>query len=107
MVLSFQTVAEVRFGALDARWGESRLRQLEDRLARTTVVSVTESVTSAYARLKHKLKSQGHGLWNKHHDGDRWIAATAVAYALPLATHDTVFQDVPELELITELHGGS
>jgi hypothetical protein len=31
---------------------------------------------------------------------DSWIAATAVAYRLPLATQDDDYADIPGLELI-------
>jgi predicted nucleic acid-binding protein len=77
IVLSVQTVAEVRFGALDAGWGEQRRRQLEERIAKVTMAAITDHVISVYARLKQQLKAAGHGLGQKIHDGDRWIAATA------------------------------
>jgi predicted nucleic acid-binding protein len=102
IVLSVQTVAEVRFGALDAGWGEQRRRELEERIAKVTMAAITDHVISVYARLKQQLKAAGHGLGQKIHDGDRWIAATAVANELPLVTHDRAFQDVEGLKLITE-----
>lgn len=103
IVLSFQTMGELRFGALNAGWGERRRDELEQRLARITVARATDRVVTAYASLKHELKQQGHGLWAKAHDGDRWIAATAVAYGLPLVTHDAIFDGIRELDLLTEL----
>jgi predicted nucleic acid-binding protein len=43
----------------------------------------------------------GHPLGSKVHDGDRWIAATAIRLGLPLASHDAVFNGAPGLELHT------
>lgn len=102
IVLAFQTVAEVRFGALNAGWQDRRRGELEVRIARAAVVGATDELTRVYAELKHELRSRGHGLWHKAHDGDRWIAAVALLHDLPLVTHDTVFHDVPGLALLTE-----
>lgn len=35
------------------------------------------------------------------HDGDRWIAATAIRLTVPLVSHDSVFQHVPGLEVLS------
>jgi predicted nucleic acid-binding protein len=45
----------------------------------------------------------GHPLHQKVHDGDRWIAATAVHLSLPIVSHDTIFLGVPGLDLLTAL----
>ncbi len=45
----------------------------------------------------------GHGLGQKIHEADRWIAATAMLLNVPLVAHDAVFRDVHGLELITTL----
>jgi predicted nucleic acid-binding protein len=76
IVLPFQTVAELRFGALNRSWGELRLRRME----RTRT---------------------GHPLWEKIHDSDRWIAASAVRLNVPVVSHDAIFRGVPGLELIS------
>ncbi len=38
MLLAFQTLMELRYGALRAGWGELRRRRLERRVGRLTVV---------------------------------------------------------------------
>jgi predicted nucleic acid-binding protein len=103
VILAYQTVAELRYGALRRNWGTRTLEEMEDRLRRVTVAPVDERTASIYAELKHECVNAGHGLGHKEHDGDRWIAATAVRYAVPLVSHDRIFNGAPRLELITEL----
>jgi hypothetical protein len=45
----------------------------------------------------------GHAIGQKLHDGDRWVAATAIRYGVPLVSHDGIFRGAPGLRLITEL----
>jgi predicted nucleic acid-binding protein len=60
---------------------------------------------AVHAGLKDQCLRNGHALGQKVHDGDRWIAATAVRYGIPLVSHDQIFKGVPDLELLTELEG--
>lgn len=69
LVLSFQTVAELRFGALNAGWGTRKRADLEVRLARAAVVGVDDALASAYAQLRHACVQAGHALGGKHHAG--------------------------------------
>jgi hypothetical protein len=45
----------------------------------------------------------GHGLHQRGHNADLWIAATAIRWRIPLVAHDAVFDGCPGLELRTEL----
>lgn len=101
VILSYQTVAELRFGALVRNWGEGTIQAMEERLRKATVAQVDDPTASAYARLKAECRRLGHPLHQKIHDGDRWIAATAIRYSVPLISDDGVFRDAPGLELIT------
>ncbi|SRR6266508_4894336 len=103
LVLAAQTVAELRFWAHHRGWGDPRRKQLEERIAHLRVAAVDDRLTVVYADLKDQCLRNGHALGQKVHDGDRWIAATAVRYGIPLISHDQIFKDVPELELLTEL----
>ena len=58
---------------------------------------------AAYVDLRVWCMQHGHGLGQKSHEADRWIAATAMLFEVPLVTHDAVFRDVDGLELITTL----
>jgi len=101
--ISFVTVAELRFGAHHAGWGPARLQKLEARLATAEIVWPGPSLVDSYVKLRHDCATTGHGLSHKDHEADRWIAATALWLRVPLVAHDTIFTDIPGLNLITTL----
>lgn len=98
-VLSFQTVAELRFGALRQGWGAHRLDRLDERVAQAHVVWAGPELLDAYVELRVRCEKVGHALAQSHHDADRWIAATAVRLGIPLVSHDSVFEGAPGLML--------
>ncbi len=78
--ISFQTVAELRYGAYQARWGERRLGALERFLKAFTVVHSTDGICTHCARVLALSKHRGRNM----EISDAWIAATALELALPL-----------------------
>lgn len=96
-VLPFVVVAEMRFGAEVAGWGERRRGVLDRLVARAGVVPPLDEVTDAYVDLRAWCVRTGHGLGAKDHEADRWVAAVAVASGYPLATEDAIFDDVVAL----------
>lgn len=98
-VLPFTVVAEMRFGAEVARWGERRRGVLNQLIARAGVVPPIDTVTDAYVHLRTWTVRTGHGLGAKDHEADRWVAAVALAAKLRLATEDSIFDGVPGLLL--------
>lgn len=103
LAVAAQTVAEVRYRALAAGWGERRLAVVERLVHRALVLPIDDETVWAYARLHAAAKHIGHPLHQKEHTGDLWIAATAIRWHLPLAAHDAVFIGSPGLDLRTEL----
>lgn len=101
VLLAFQTVMELRFGALRAGWGELRRHRLERRIAGLTMLQPDDQMVLVCAQLRADCARTGHALGDKLHDGDRWIASAAIRLGLPLASHDGVFKGVPGLQLIT------
>lgn len=99
--ISFQTVAEVRYGALLRNWGTTRLRRMETEIARTEVVHSGSELIRTYAELRVAGQRIGHALCQREHDADRWIAATALRLGVPLVSNDGVFENTPGLELET------
>jgi predicted nucleic acid-binding protein len=103
--VSFATRAEALFGASLAGWGSRRVRRLNDSLSSVEVVWPGYEVTDAYIRLRAWCHRTGHGFAGKAHEADRWIAATALWLDLPLVTHDRLFLDVKDLQVLTRLDG--
>ena len=101
--ISFVTLAELRFGAQHAGWGTARLQKLDARLSAAEVVWSGPDLVETYVRLRHDCAATGHGLSQKEHEADRWIAATALWLHVPLVTHDAIFKDAPGLQTITAL----
>jgi predicted nucleic acid-binding protein len=94
-IISFITVAELRFGGTVAKWGPKRLQRLEDKLNGARVVWPIPGLVDTYVKLRAWCVENGHGLHQKNHEADRWIAATAI--------HDGIFFNVKDLKLITKL----
>lgn len=70
-IVSFVTVAEVRFGAQLAGWGAPRLQRLEERLARARIVWPGPELVVANADLRTACVRIGHALGQKEHEADR------------------------------------
>ena len=97
-ILPFAVVAEMRFGARVAAWGSRRTAALERLIANTQVSPPLPEVIAAYVDLRTWCVRNGHGLGAKDHEADRWVAATALAGDLPLATDDGIFDGVHGLK---------
>lgn len=100
ITVSRQTQAEVLFGARVSGWSSGRLDQLHRRLADFPSLPVTAAVVEAHAKLRAECQGRGHALAQKVHMGDAWVAATAIAYDLPLAAIDGIYREAPGLRLI-------
>ena len=101
--ISFVTVAELRYGARRADWGDSRLRRLDARIASVETVWPGPELTASYVELRDACARRGHALSQRVNEADRWIASTALWLGVPLVAHDSVFRKVPGLTLLTTL----
>lgn len=101
ILISFITVAELRYGALRAGWGPKRRNELERIMDTAKVVWPGQGLVSEYATLRMECLAVGHGLAEKSNEADRWIAATARYVRVPLVSHDGVFAGAPGVELLT------
>ncbi len=101
LIVSFSTVTEMRYGVLKAGWGELRRRSLERDLSRFVVVQPDDRLMNVCAQLRASCERVGHGLSDKIHEADRWIAATAIRFDIELVSDDAVFRDVPGLTVVT------
>lgn len=99
LCLSFVTIGELYLGAEKDNWGDKRKSELEEKLKNYVVLPYDKVVAERYARVVTWLQRQGLSISFP----DAWIAATALAFELPLVTHNAKhFVPVPDLQLITE-----
>jgi tRNA(fMet)-specific endonuclease VapC len=100
LFLAAVSVAELRYGALVAGWAPDRRHRLDQVVAATTVIPVTDALLTTAAELRYECRQLGHPLENRVHANDLWIAASAVHLGLPLITADQVFAGVPGLTIL-------
>lgn len=100
MVIALQTRAELLSGSLQGDWGPARLSTLHDLLDGTVTLAPNLRVAQSYAELTAAAAGTGHALANKIQTGDRWIAATAIAFDLPLLTGDAICLGAPDIRLL-------
>lgn len=80
--LSFQTIAEIRYGALLKNWGRRRRQELEAFLGSYTILGYTDELADRWAKVMLEARQAGRRL----EAGDAWIAATALLLGVPLLT---------------------
>ena len=97
--LSFQTVAELRFGAVRRGWGATRMARLEAEISRAEIVHTGPDLIDVYVGLRVACEQAGHALSQREHDADRWIAATALRLGISLVSNDRIFEHAPGLVL--------
>ena len=102
---SFQTAAELRFGAIRRGWGQARMLRMEAKIDRVEVVHSGPELVAVYAQLRAGCEAAGHALAQKAHTADRWIAATAIRLGIPLVSNDGIFRGATGLELETLASG--
>lgn len=98
-VISFQTVAELRYGAIRRHWGRARMLALDAKIQRVEVLHTGPELVSVYAQLHADCEAAGHALGQKEHTADRWIAATAIRLGIPVVSNDRIFRGAPGLVL--------
>jgi predicted nucleic acid-binding protein len=96
--VSVITVAELRLGVLNAATLETRARRMATlRLVESLKpLPVDDAVADAWATLVATLRATG----RKAPINDSWIAATAIARRIPIATQDDDYEGMPGLSVI-------
>jgi predicted nucleic acid-binding protein len=98
VAVSVITVGELRLGVLAADSGPIRARRLETLSAAEALdpLPIDARVAHAWAALRLALRDAG----KRMPINDSWIAATAIANGMPVASQDGDYDDVPGLEVI-------
>ena len=99
LLISFATLAELRFGARKRNWGVQRISILNDILYSYLVVYADDAISHTWAEVMWERERIGRPI----SENDAWIAACALRYDAPLITHNRKdFEAVPNLRLISE-----
>lgn len=98
VAVSVVTVGELRLGVLAAPDGPTRARRLETLSAAAALdpLPIDEGVAHAWAALRLALRDAG----KKMPINDSWIAATAIANDLAVASQDDDYDGVPGLRVV-------
>jgi predicted nucleic acid-binding protein len=96
--VSVVTVAELRLGVLMAATLDARARRMATlRLVESLApLPVDDAAADAWAVLVAGLRDAG----RKVPINDSWIAATAIARGIPVATQDNDYDEMPGLDVI-------
>ncbi|MGH9046684.1 MAG: type II toxin-antitoxin system VapC family toxin [Acidimicrobiales bacterium] len=98
VAVSVVTVAELRLGVLAAEQGPTRAQRLDALFAAASLdpLPIDEGVAHAWATLRLALRDAG----KRMPINDSWIAATAIANDLAVASQDGDYDDIPGLRVI-------
>ena len=99
-IASFQTLAELLYGAFSSNWGRRRITDLVKYIDENYIVlGCSERLIVTCAKLRASHRRLGLQL----DAADAWIAATAVLLNCPLLSHDRDFGGLAGLEVISYL----
>lgn len=98
LVIAVQTGVELLALPLTNNWGERKANRLVETLDGLPVVPVDVEVQQRYVALSAWGRRTGHAIGQPAQVADRWIAATALAHDLELATQDGHFDGIPDLK---------
>jgi predicted nucleic acid-binding protein len=95
LAVSFMALAEIHEGIYRSNWGEVKKQTIAKGLRQFVILPFTNSVCEIWGRIRAERKQQPISV------GDAWIAATAIAYELPLLTNNQKhFHGIAGLKLI-------
>ena len=99
LVISFMTLAEIRYGMLNAHWGSTRMARMEAYLKQFVLYGCDSDLCTTWARVVHSERTRGRVVSAQ----DAWIAATAIQNSVPLVSHNRRhFEGIEDLALISE-----
>lgn len=99
-VISFMTLAELRWWTLSRRWGKARKAKLAEHLRQRVQICWADSdLCDRWAEATWSADRKGRPI----RTADAWIAATALMLGVPLVTNNPAdFAGVDGLRVLTE-----
>ncbi len=98
LIVSFMTVAEMRQGALDAKWGPRKLAVLEAYLSDFSILHSDSLLCSTWAAVRNESTQKGRPISS----ADGWIAATALVLSTPLVTNNPKdYRHLDKLQIVS------
>src|SRR5689334_7011096 len=98
LIVSFMTVAEMRQGALDAKWGQRKCALLEAYLADFSALHSDSLLCSMWAAVRSESMQKGRPISS----ADAWIAATALVLSAPLVTNNpTDYRHLDKVRIVS------
>lgn len=98
-IIAAQTRAELELWTLIRNWGARRRAGLISYLKKFVFAEADEAISLRWAEVQANARQTGHPVSG----ADAWVAATALAYAVPLITNNPEdFKYITDLTVITE-----
>jgi tRNA(fMet)-specific endonuclease VapC len=92
------TVAEMRYGALNANWGQRKRDLLEEYLGDFSVLHSGSHLCSTWVAIRNERTRKGRPIGS----ADVWIAATALVLLAPLVTNNpNDYRHLDNLQLVS------
>jgi len=99
-IIAAQTFAELELMPLQNSWSEKRHQKLRELLQDYVIIEANKEVCLYWAKIQFEARKNGTPV----SVGDAWIAATALAYSIPLVTHNYKdFKNISGLQIISEI----
>ena len=89
-------VGELYFAAANSSKCEANLKNFKEVLSCMEIIPIDDAACISYAKIKCDLKKKGKPI----PDNDIWIAASAHAHNLSVATFDQHFSEIDQIELV-------
>jgi len=87
---------ELFYGARKSTRIQENLQRVEDLVAETPVLACGLATARLYGAVKNILRLKGHPI----PENDLWIAAIALEHNLTLATRDSHFAEIADLQVV-------
>lgn len=98
LLLSFMSYAELHQWARFRRWGDARVRALENFLEDYALLMPNKQICQRWASVRAECRSKGRPISTQ----DAWNAAVALHFSVPLVTNNvTDYEPLEQLTILT------